>query len=1132
MSLTIGLYHTGKDIKHPYSDNFRYLAVQFKKQCFMPKLTTILLLLFSIQIIFAQSADKSKKWDVNNPPGEWNWKTASFTVDEGTWMNLDVDPKGTTIVFDLLGDIYSLPITGGEAKILRKGIAWEVQPRFSPDGTKILFTSDAGGGDNIWVMDANGENAKQLTKEDFRLLNNAAWTPDGQYFVARKHFTSQRSLGAGEMWIYHISGGAGIQLTKRKNDQQDVNEPSVSPDGRYVYFSEDMYAGGYFKYNKDPNSQIYAIRRFDRQEGIVKTLINRAGGACRPQVSNDGKKLAFVRRVRTKTVLYIYNLETGESYPVFDGLSKDQQEAWAVFGAYTGFDWTPNDERIVIWGGGKIWSIPTDPQSKVKAVIIPFSVDVETKVAKTRHQKNDAFTNDFDVKVIRNLVTSPDQKQVTFNAVGHLWQKNLQEKSKQSTRLTSNTDLEFEPAYALDGKSIVYVTWNDEEMGAIILRDIASGKEKRLTTTKGIYRTPSFSPDGQTIVYKKEGGNGHQGYTNCVEPGIYTISVNGGEATLVSPKGEYPVFSADGKRIFYQTGGFIFGSLTKSFYSIKTNGTDEKKHFDGKYAQRFSISPDNNWIAWSELYKVYIAPFPKTGKTIGIHAKTKAVPVAQVAKDAGINIHWSTDSKQLFWTLGNEYFSNKLTERFTFLEGAVDSIPAIDSVGVKIPLNLKMDQPEGIVAFINARIITMEGDEVLENATLIVKGNEIIELGSSDKIKIPKKAKLVSCAGKTIMPGIIDVHGHLGDFRYGLSPQKSWYYYANLAYGVTTAHDPSSNSEMIFSQSEMIKAGEMVGPRLFSTGTILYGADGDFKAVINNLEDARSALRRTKAYGAFSVKSYNQPRREQRQMIIKAARELDIIVVPEGGSFFYHNMTMIADGHTGIEHNIPVAPLYNDVVRFWASTKVHNTPTLIVNYGSVNGEYYWYQKTNVWEKERLLSFTPRSVIDSRARHRTMIPDEEYINGHILTSQSLKKLNDAGVGINLGGHGQLQGLGAHWELWMLQQGGMSNMEALRCATINGAEYLGMDHQIGSIKKGKLADLIVIDGNPLENIRESENVEYTMVNGRLYDAATMNEIGHYDRPRSKFYFELPNGGDTWPIRSDTGTAMPTQCACQRK
>jgi len=476
--------------------------------------------------------------------------------------------------------------------------------------------------------------------------------------------------------------------------------------------------------------------------------------------------------------------------------------------------------------------------------------------------------------------------------------------------------------------------------------------------------------------------------------------------------------------------------------------------------------------------------------------------------------------------LANEYFTDELSERFSFLQGNKEiELPPMDSVGIKIDLELEMDKPNGLLAFTNARIITMEGDEVIDKGTILVEGNEIRGIGAD--LKVPSKAKVIDCSGKTIMPGIVDAHAHSGNFRYGLSPQKQWEYYANLAYGVTTSHDPSANTEMVFAQSELIKTGEMLGPRLFSTGTILYGADGDFKAKVNSLDDARSAIRRTKAFGAFSVKSYNQPRRDQRQQIIQAAREEHILVTPEGGSFFFHNMSMIMDGHTGVEHNIPVVPLYKDITEFWSKTKAHNTPTLVVNYGSVSGEYYWYQHTNVYEKERLLSFTPRNVIDSRARHRVMIPEEEYENGHILTSQSLKKLADKGVKINLGAHGQVQGLGAHWELWMIQQGGMSNHEALKCATINGATYLGMDHQIGSLKTGKLADFIVLEKNPLENIRNSEFVQYTVLNGRLYDSATLNEIGNYEKKRSPFYFEMEGSGNGFPYFQETNSHMMPRC-----
>ena len=515
-----------------------------------------------------------------------------------------------------------------------------------------------------------------------------------------------------------------------------------------------------------------------------------------------------------------------------------------------------------------------------------------------------------------------------------------------------------------------------------------------------------------------------------------------------------------------------------------------------------------------------------------IDNNTSSIPVTQLARDAGINIHWSKNSDKVFWTLGEEYFSNKIEDRFTFLPNSPDSIPAMDSVGIKINLITKTDKPTGVIALKGARIITMEGDKVIEKGTIIIKENRIESIGSEEEISIPSNAKVYELAGKTIMPGMVDAHAHIGAFRYGLSTQKHWPFYANLAFGVTTAHDPSAHTETVFALSELVKSGEMVGPRLFSTGFILYGADGDFKAVVNNIDDARSAIRRTKAFGALSVKSYNQPRREQRQQIIQAAKEEGIFVVPEGGSTFFHNMSMIADGHTGIEHNIPTAPVYKDITTFWGTSKTGYTPTLIVNYGGLNAEYYWYQNTNVWENEKLLKFHPRSIIDSRSRHRTMAPQEEYENGHVLVSKSVKQLADAGVKVNMGAHGQLQGLGAHWELWSLQQGGMTNMEAIRAATINGADYIGMSKDIGSLEKGKLADLVIMEKNPLDEIQNSNTIIYTMVNGRMFDTETMNEVGNETNERTRFYWENNNYNQAFPWHEESNSFMHQECGCRAR
>ena len=344
-----------------------------------------------------EAPEDSTAWDVTAAHGPT--KTVSFRTTEGTWMNVDVSPDGTEIVFDLLGDLYLLPIDGGTATRITSGPAFDVQPRFSPDGQRISFTSDRAGGDNIWLVDRDGTNPVQMTEEDFRLLNNAAWTPDGEYLVARKHFTSERSLGAGEMWLYHSSGGTeGLQLTERKNDQQDAGEPDVSPDGRYVFFSEDMSGGSTFQYNKDPNRQIYVIRQLDRETGELQSLITGPGGAARPEVSPDGRHIAFVRRVRTKSVLYLYDRETGAHRPLWDGLDHDQQEAWAIFGVYPNYAWTPDGGSLVVWAKGGLWRVDIGSR---EATRIPFEAEVEQTVTDAVRYPVEVSPQRFEAKMIR-----------------------------------------------------------------------------------------------------------------------------------------------------------------------------------------------------------------------------------------------------------------------------------------------------------------------------------------------------------------------------------------------------------------------------------------------------------------------------------------------------------------------------------------------------------------------------------------------------------------------------------------------------------------------------------------------------------------------------------------------------------
>jgi Tol biopolymer transport system component/imidazolonepropionase-like amidohydrolase len=1042
---------------------------------------------------------EEKKWDVNAPPGPSYDVTIDTTT--GTWMSVDVSPDGKEIVFDLLGDLYVLPIGGGEAKAISSGIAWDMQPRYSPNGKWIAFTSDRSGGDNLWIMNRDGSDPKQVSKESFRLLTQPAWTPDSEFLVGRKHFTSERSLGAGEMWLYHRTGGDGLQMTKKRTDQKDTGEPVFSPDGQYLYFSDDVTPGVIFDYNKDPNTQIFAIQRLDRNTGEIERYVFGPGGSIRPAPSPDGKSLAFIRRVRYKSTLFVRDLESGRETPIFDGLDRDMMETWSVHGVYPNIAWTPDSKSIVFWAAGKIHRI--DVASK-QVTNIPFHVKDTRRVQEAVRFPVEVAPQNFDVKMLRWVEVSPRGHQVLYQALGHIYVRDLPNGTPR--RITKQNDhFEFYPSWSRDGRSIVYVTWNDETFGSIRVAPAAGGEGRTVTQKPGHYVEPSFSPDGSKIVYRTVSDGFLTSGMWSKDTGIHVIPAAGGKSTLVTKRGALPQFGASNDRVFFVT---FEEEGKRALRSMDIDGGDERTHVISAFATDFALSPDEKWLAWTEKFNAHIAPFARTGKTVDISPDMKGLPVRTVSRDAGEYLHWSGDGQRLYWSLGPELFSRDLKEAFAFVEGAAEKLPDAPEKGTHIGFSRPHDVPSGTVAFTNARIITMRGDEVIENGTVIVRGNKIEAVGAG--LSAPAGAHVINAAGKTIMPGIIDVHWHGSMGSDQIVPQQSWINYASLAFGVTTIHDPSNDTAEIFASSEMARAGMIVAPRIFSTGTILYGAKAPFRADIDDLDDALSHLRRMKAAGAFSVKSYNQPRRDQRQQVIEAGRQTGMMIVPEGGSLFQHNMTMIVDGHTGIEHSIPVAKIYDDVLQLWRNSRTWYTPTLVVGYGGNWGENYWYQKTNVWADERLSAFVPRRIVDQRSRRRVMVPEDEH--NHFNNAAITKLLVDNGVGVQVGAHGQREGLAAHWEIWMFRQGGMTPHEALRSATLTGAKYLGMDKEIGSLEPGKLADLIVLDRNPLDDILNTHSVRYTVVNGRVFDAATMNEAGNHPRARRPFFFQTP-GGETF-------------------
>jgi Tol biopolymer transport system component/imidazolonepropionase-like amidohydrolase len=1060
-------------------------------------------LLLSPLLVFAQGKKNPKKapakkkdpWTVDQAHGPEG--KVQFETSQGTWMSVDVSPDGKTIVFDLLGDLYLLPMSGGKAKPLTRGRSYDFQPRWSPNGKEILFSSDRGGTDNIWIVSADGKSLRALTQEKDKVTNSGDWSADGQYVLVRKRLTDGSSIGTVELWLVDKDGGSGVQVTK-KSQFGDANGPVFGPNGRFIYFSGRK---GRFQYNRNVNDGFWKLQRLDMRSGETRTLSRSAGGSAKPRISPDGKSIALIRRIRSKSCLFLHDLRRGEERLVTEDLDPDMQEAFAWTGAYPGYDWSSSNE-IVISAGGKIWRVNVSTGTKAE---IPFQVKVERQFGKPLRFKQAIDSPRVPIRVMRWMQQSPDKSTLYFGALGQLYVQGSA--AKEPRRLTQSTHLEYAPSLSADGQWLVYVGWTDRS-GGHIYKCRRNGKDvTQLTTDPGNYFRPSFSHDGKSIVFIRGSNIFHRTATLTGEDWLELslMPVKGGQVTKVKtiPRISSPRFSPDNQRIYYVEND---KDKYSQLVSVNLGGEDLRRHLKMKFLGELMLSPDARYVAYQKRYQVFVNSIPPVSHQIVEDGGQ--LPHFQLSKIGGDWPNW-TNNNTVTYSLGNQFFSQDLKTALQKSRAKQHKIGVEKDWLLKpqsrtVAMTHERHRPKGLLALVHGRLITMNGDEIIENGTIIVQNNRILQIGSSKDVKVPANAYTFDISGRTVIPGYVDVHAHMHWGFRDVFPEQDHSYFANLAYGVTTIHDPSAFSQTVFGQAERVATGKTIGPRVYSTGTILYGADSMWTAKLNKPQDAIDHIKRLKAYGAISVKSYMQPRREQRQWLLAAARKEKVMVFPEGGGNFEMNLNMILDGHSGIEHTLPIAPLYKDVVQLLAQTKVGITPTMLVSYGGISGERWFYKHFDVWKNQKLLRFTPQDWLDQRSRRRESSPEGDYHHKRIAVA--LKAIVEAGGRIQLGSHGQLQGLGAHWELWAIGQGGMKAHDVLRCGTQFSAEYIGMDHEIGSLKKGMLADFQILAKNPLPNkIENTDSLVYVVSNGRVFNASSMDQIWPQKKKCPRFYWQ---------------------------
>ncbi len=1091
----------------------------------------------------AQQGDTTA--DSSGGPGyhlpEHPTKPLRFTTTEGTWMSLDVSNDGQWVVFDLLGDIYKMPIGGGTATRLTSGQAFDGQPNFSPDGKTIVFASDRSGSENLWLMNADGSHVRALTKENDHSFVSPTWTPDGQYVVASR--SNSFSGGSYNVYMYYVGGGTGLQLTGTdtaaaggrgggRGGAGALNNfvgPAFGPDGRYMYVAARNGGGGY-----NQTSLGWQIAVYDRETGHTYIRTDAPGSGMRPEVSPDGKWLVYATREDSVTSLRIRDLSTGDEHWLVHRVQRDDQESRFTRDLEPPFAFTPDGKAVVVAYLGHFWRVGV-PDGQ--ATMIPFSADYDEMIAGAIKDQYPFDDSTITVHQIRDLAPSPDGKRMAFTALDRVWVMDLPGGTPHRL-VASSTVGEYSPAWSPDGRYIAYVTWSDVTGGDIYrVRADGQGAPQKLTTQPAYYEELAYSPDGSRLVFGRGPRDMRRDRDELERPNAQATGVelawmpsSGGPATMIAPLVSFgqPHFGPDTSRIYLFQGG----QLT----SMRWDGTDIKdilrvggggrRGGGGGGASNMLISPDGSKVLVQSGVQAYLVDaVPMTGGAAPevTLAGQSAVPVHRLTTVGGEFATWTADSRTIYLSLAHTLFTYDVAAAATAIADSTeraDSIaaarggngrsgrgggaggaggrggrgsesgaankPAYEAAQHDVVITVARDVPRGTVVLRGARIITMKGDEVIANGDIVVTDNRIAAIGARGQVAIPRGARVIDVSGKTIIPGYVDIHAHIWP-AFGVHRSQPFEYMVNLAYGVTTTRDPQTSATDVLSYEDMVATGQFIGPRIYSTGPGVFAAEN-----IKSLADAQLVLSRySKYYQTNTIKQYMTGDRRVRQFVEMAAREQHLMPTLEGGLDFKKNLTEAMDGYSGSEHTLPIAPLYKDVIELYATAGITWTPTLIVQYGGPWAENYWYEHTDVLDDPKLNHFTPRDVVEKKASRRPGWWAPSQWSFPLFAAQAAKVVA-AGGRVGMGSHGQLQGLGAQWEIWNIASGGMPRMDVLRVATIFGAEAIGLEKELGSLEPGKLADLQVLDKNPLDDIKNTNTIEYVMKNGRLYDGNTLNEI----------------------------------------
>ncbi len=1022
-------------------------------------------------------------------------------------MALDLSRDGRTILFDLLGDIYALDAQGGRARPLLRGPAFEMHPVFSPDGKRFAFISDRSGASNLWIANADGTEARALSHDTGAVIfASPAWSPDGRFvYVSRM----VHSILAFELYMFDVGGGAGVRITSADpsghasfDDRTNALGAVASADGRYLYYATKQ--GSTWSEKDLPH---WTIARRDLKSGVEQVVIPSHGGAMRPALSPDGRRIAYASRQGQRTGIRLRDLQTGEDRSIALPVDNDGQQGGYYGDLLPRFVFSPDGKSLFLGVGGGIHRLDI---AKGTQTAVPFTAPADLAIAaSTRVQQTDE-AGPVRVRVIQAPRQSPDGRSITFAALGGVYVQSLAQ-GAVPRRISDVSEPAFQPAWSPDGRSIAFVTWTATGGGHVWKASAGGGSLRRLTRDAAFYSEPLFAPDGKSVFALRSshydrvrefseiafGGLGASRASDLVRIRLPDGQV---EVATPAPGARAPGFGREAGRIhFYGPGGVTSMRLDGSDvrHELSVVARSPSQYVGGpEPVTEIRMSPGGDWALARAASQLYLLPVPPANGAAApvVDLGAPDISATRLTRIGADYFDWADDGRSITWSVG-------ATFRRVALEAARDTTQGVAeerAQSFSVPVEVARDVPRGALLLRGATAITMRGDEVIENADILVIDNRISAIGRAGEVPVPSGAMLRDVRGRYVVPGFVDTHAHWFSIRREILDLQHWAFLANLAYGVTSGLDVQPFTVDVFAYQDLIDAGLMLGPHAWSTGPGVFVNSG-----IDSREEAIAVLTRYRDYyRTRNIKSYMVGGRRERQLMTDAARELGMMPTTEGASDLTLNLTHAIDGFAGNEHALPVSPLHEDVIRLYAGSRIAYTPTLSVLYGGWPALDDFIIHGQLSRDAKLARFTPPDVIEERLRNRHWLPAEAQT--YQSFAQDAVRIQRAGGLVGMGSHGEVQGLGYHWEMQAYASGGATPREVLHAATAASSEIIGRAKEVGTLEAGKLADLVILEKDPLQDIRNTLSIREVMKNGRLYEADSLDEIWPRQRALGPLWF----------------------------